>query len=124
MSWPSSSAATVCPGRRLARALARTRAAAWGRIVAGNGGTLPAVSVAGRPLVRPATVQGQAPRPVTVVRLDAIVIDSATMKVGVSAHYKSGIGYHPLSGWCSNVGDNLAVLQRTGGPGRSPPPTT
>ena len=85
------------PGRKLARALVGTRAAAWSHIVAGGGGVLPAVTVAGRPLVRPATAEGQAPRPVTVVRLDATIIDSATMKEGVTAHYKHGIGYHPLS---------------------------
>jgi hypothetical protein len=49
-----------------------------------------------------------------VVRLDATVIDSATMKDQVTAHYKHGIGYHPLTGWCTNVGDNLALMQRTG----------
>jgi len=87
---------------------------AWGHIVAAEGGALPAVNVAGQPLVRPARVEGQAPRPVTVVRLDATIIDSATMKEGVTAHYKHGIGYHPLTGWCTNVGDNLALMQRTG----------
>jgi hypothetical protein len=102
------------PGRKLARALAGTRAAAWRHIVAGGGGVLPAVNVAGRPLVRPARVEGQAPRPVTVVRIDATIIDSATMKDQVTAHYKNGIGYHPLTGWCTNVGDNLALMQRTG----------
>ena len=102
------------PGRKLARALARTRATAWRHIVAGTGGVLPVVQVAGRPLVRPAGIEGQAPRPVTVVRLDATIIDSATMKAGVTAHYKHGIGYHPLTGWCTNVGDNLVVMQRTG----------
>lgn len=101
------------PGRKLARALARTRATAWGRIVAA-GGVLPAVTVAGQPLVRAATVAGEPARPVTVVRLDATIIDSATMKQGVTAHYKHGIGYHPLTGWCTNIGDNLALMQRTG----------
>jgi hypothetical protein len=102
------------PGRRLARALAKTRAGAWGHIVAGNGGALPAVNVAGQPLVRAAVVAGEPSRPVTVVRLDATIIDSATMKEGVTAHYKHGIGYHPLTGWCTNIGDNLALMHRTG----------
>jgi hypothetical protein len=105
------------PGRRLARALARTRAAAWGHITAAGGGVLPAVQVAGQPLVRAARVEGQAPRPVTVVRIDATIIDSATMKEQVTAHYKHGIGYHPLTAWCTNVGDNLALMQRTGNAG-------
>ena len=75
------------------------------------------MNVAGRPLVRAATVGGEPARPITVVRLDATVIDSATMKEGVTAHYKHGIGYHPLTGWCTNVGDNLALMHRTGNAG-------
>jgi hypothetical protein len=110
------------PGRRLATVLAAVRAAAWGQIVAGNGGRLPAVQVAGRPLTRPAAGGDRAgddaeATPVTVLRLDATIIESATMKPGVAGHYKGGIGYHPLTAWCSNVGDHLAVMQRPGNAG-------
>jgi len=52
-----------------------------------------------------------------VVRVDATVIDAAALKPGVSPHCKHGIGYHPLSAWCTNTGDALAVMQRTGNAG-------
>lgn len=105
------------PSCRFAQAVAAVRGRAWRHIVAGGQGKLPAVRVAGRPLLRAAAAPGQAPSVVTVVRLDGVVIDAATMKEGVTAHYKHGIGYHPLTAWCSNVGDNLAVRQRTGNAG-------
>lgn len=103
------------PGRKLAGMLAAVRAVAWGHIVA-TGGGLPAVTVAGRALTHPG-VDGAGERPVTVMRVDATIIESATMKPGVAGHYKGGIGYHPLTAWCSNIGDNLAVMQRPGNAG-------
>jgi Transposase DDE domain group 1 len=104
------------PARRLAKALAQVRARAWSWIVAGNDGLLPPVRVGGAPLVRPGT--GDSPAlAITVVRVDATVIDAAALKPGVSPHYKHGIGYHPLSAWCTNIGDALAVMQRTGNAG-------
>jgi hypothetical protein len=54
---------------------------------------------------------------VTVLRLDATIIESATMKPGVAGHYKGGIGYHPLIAWCTNIGDHLVVMQLTRRPG-------
>lgn len=73
------------PDRRLARMLAEVRATAWAEILAGNDGQLPAVSVAGQPLTRPATgdgatADGSEMVPVTVLRVDATIIESATMK--------------------------------------------
>lgn len=35
----------------------------------------------------------------------------------VAGHYKHGIGWHPLTAWCSNTGDHLAVMQRPGNAG-------
>jgi hypothetical protein len=101
------------PGRRLTQMLAAVRKVAWAQVVAGNDGQLPAVTVAGQPLTRPADAadeiaRGVGPAPVTVLRIDATIIESATLKPGVAGHYKGGIGYHPLTGWCSNVGDNVA----------------
>ena len=104
------------PGRRLAEMVAQVRKVAWAHIVAGNQGRLPAVMVAGVPLTRPAD-DGGAPAPVTVLRADATIIESATLKPGVAGHYKGGIGYHPLTAWCSNIGDHLAVMQRAGNAG-------
>jgi Transposase DDE domain group 1 len=106
------------PDRRWARMLAEVRAAAWEQIVTSNQGRLPAVQVAGIPLTHPGTGGDAHPVPVTVIRLDATIIEAATMKEpNVAGHYKGGIGYHPLTAWCSNTGDHLAVMQRPGNAG-------
>jgi len=106
------------PDRRLARMLARVRAVVWEQIVAGNQGALPAVTVAGQPLTHPTTGDDpEASAPVTVIRVDATIIEAATMKPGVAGHYKGGIGYHPLTAWCTNTGDHLVVMQRPGNAG-------
>jgi hypothetical protein len=80
-------------------------------------GQLPAVSVAGKDLTRPATEPGGRPRPVLVVRLDATLIEAASPKAQAAGHYKGGFGFHPLTSWCTNVGDALAVMQRPGNAG-------
>jgi hypothetical protein len=103
------------PARRLAKVLAAARVSAWGHIVARHG-QLPAVKVAGADLVR-AGADGQAPRPVVVVRLDASLIEAHSAKVGCAGHFKGGYGFHPLSAWCQNVGDNLAMMLRPGNAG-------
>lgn len=102
------------PGRRLARATARARAKAWAAIEERHDG-LPAVRVAASDLRR-AGVDERAGRAVVVVRLDATVIQAASDKAGAEANYK-GFGFHPLTAWCSNVGDALAVMLRPGSAG-------
>ncbi len=104
------------PGRRLAHATAAARARAWDAITTRHG-QLPAVSAAGRDLTRPATEPGGIPRPVLVIRLDATLIEAASPKAQAAGTYKGGFGFHPLTGWCSNVGDALAVMQRPGNAG-------
>lgn len=106
------------PGRRLSRAMTRARAKAWAAIIDRHGG-LPAVRVAGTDLRRPAAgdgQDGQPDRPVVVVRLDATVIHAASDKDGAEPNFK-GYGFHPLTAWCSNVGDNLAAMLRPGSAG-------
>jgi hypothetical protein len=102
------------PGRRLAKAVAGARAAAWAQIVARHG-QLPAVKVAGTSLTRPG-VDGVR-RPVLFVRLDATLIEADSTKNGAAGNYKGGFGFHPLTAWCSNVGDSLAVMLRPGNAG-------
>jgi len=108
------------PGRRLARALARARAKAWAAIIDRHGG-LPAVRVAGTDLRRLADADRdgqpvQQGRAVVVVRLDATVIQAASDKQGAEPNFK-GYGFHPLTAWCTNVGDNLAAMLRPGSAG-------
>lgn len=104
------------PGRRLGKATATARAHAWAGIVARHG-QLPAVSVAGTDLTRSAVEPGGRPVPVLVIRLDATLIEAASPKARAAGTYKGGYGFHPLTSWCSNVGDALAVMQRPGNAG-------
>lgn len=106
------------PGRPLAVALAQVRAAAWERITTRHAG-LPAVAVAGRALRRRRTADDgtTSVAPVTVIRLDATLIEAASAKEQAAGTFKGGFGFHPLTAWCSNIGDNLAVMLRPGNAG-------
>lgn len=104
------------PGRALARSTAKVRSRAWEQIVARHE-RLPAVRGAGKDLTRdpPAGVE-QEQAPVVVIRLDATVIAAASAKEGAEANYK-GFGFHPLTAWCSNTGENLVMMNRVGSAG-------
>ncbi len=104
------------PGRRLARATASARAKAWAGVVARHG-QLPAVTVAGTDLTRPASASGARPRPVLVVRLDATLLDVASAKDQAAGTYKQGFGFHPLTAWATTIGEGLAVMLRPGNAG-------
>jgi Transposase DDE domain group 1 len=103
-------------GRRLARATADARARAWEAIVARHG-QLPAVKVAGKGLTRATTEPGARPRPILVIRLDATLIEAASPKAQAAGNYQGGFGFHPLTSWCANIGDALAVMCRPGNAG-------
>jgi len=106
------------PGRRLAEATAKVRARAWEQIVARHG-YLPSVRVAGTALTRTKGNEDQGWKvavPVVVLRLDATVIAAASAKEGAEPNYK-GFGFHPLTAWCSNTGESLAVMPRVGSAG-------
>ncbi len=106
------------PRRPLADALARARAIAWERIAARHDG-LPAVRVGGRPLTRESRgPDGQtSTAAVTVIRLDGTLIEAGSNKANAAGTWKGGYGFHPLTAWCSNIGDNLAVMLRAGNAG-------
>ncbi|MDQ3222380.1 MAG: transposase [Gemmatimonadota bacterium] len=78
---------------------------------------LPAVKIAEKDLTRPAAESGERPRPVLVVRLDATLLDAASSKAQAAGTYKQGFGFHPLTAWCTNIGDSLAVMLRPGNAG-------
>lgn len=99
------------PGRRLARAQLKARTRAWEAIKARHG-TLPAVKVAGRELLSRPTTTSSSSRPVLVVRVDATLIEASSDKERAAGTFKKGWGFHPLTAWCSNVGDALAVMLR------------
>ena len=52
-----------------------------------------------------------------VIRLDATLIEAASPKAQAAGTYKGGFGFHPLTSWCTNIGDALAVMQRPGNAG-------
>lgn len=106
------------PRPRLAAELARARGAAWSAIVDRHG-MLPAVKVAGRDLTRRHLASdGTATHtPVTVIRVDAMLIEADSAKENAAGNYKGGYGFHPMSSSCSNVGDYLATMNRPGNAG-------
>ena len=75
------------------------------------------MKVAGKDLTRPAAESAQRPRPVLVVRLGATLLDAASSKAQAAGTYKQGFGFHPLTAWCTNIGDSLAVMLRPGNAG-------
>jgi hypothetical protein len=103
------------PGRALARATAGARASARAGM-ADRHGQLPAVKVAGKDLARPAA-EGERARPVLVAGLDATLIEAASPGAQAAGTFKQGFGFHPLTAWCTNVGDALAVMLRPGNAG-------
>ena len=80
-------------------------------------GQLPAVRVAGEDLTRAATEPGGKPRPVLAIRPGATLIEAASPKAQAAGDYKGGFGFHPLTSWCTNIGDALAVMGRPGNAG-------
>lgn len=52
-----------------------------------------------------------------VIRLDATLIEAASPKAQAAGNDKGGFGFHPLTGWCTNIGDAVAVMQRPGSAG-------
>jgi Transposase DDE domain group 1 len=90
---------------RLAMARSRTRRHVWDRIVARHGG-IPASAVADRDLGK-----------TIVIRLDATLVVAHSDKELAAGTFKGSWGHHPLTAWCDNTGENLAVKLRTGSAG-------
>jgi hypothetical protein len=90
---------------RIAGARARTRRHVWGQVVARHG-AIPASVVADRDLGK-----------TIVIRLDATLVVAHSDKELAAGTYKGSWGHHPLTAWCDNTGENLAVKLRTGSAG-------
>lgn len=90
---------------RIARARARVRRRVWG-LIAGRHGAIPPARAAGRDL-------GE----VIVVRLDATIIVAHSDKQQARGTHKGTWGHHPLTAWCDNTGESLAVSLRPGNAG-------
>jgi Transposase DDE domain group 1 len=90
---------------RVAKARARVRHHVWGLIEARHGG-IPSAKAAGREL-------GE----VMVVRIDATVVVAHSDKQQARGTFKGTYGHHPLTAWCDNTGESLAVQLRPGNAG-------
>jgi hypothetical protein len=90
---------------RISKARARTRRHAWKLIAARHGG-IPPARAAGRDL-------GE----VIVIRLDATIVIAHSDKEQAKGTFKGTYGHHPLTAWCANAGESLAVLLRPGNAG-------
>jgi hypothetical protein len=55
--------------------------------------------------------------PVVVIRIDASLVESHSDKQHAAGNFKGGYGFHPLTGWCDNTGELLAVIRRVGNAG-------
>ncbi|PCK22051.1 transposase [Rhodococcus qingshengii] len=52
-----------------------------------------------------------------VIRIDATLIDSHSDKDLAAGNFKGGYGFHPLTAWCDNTGEALAIMPRAGNAG-------
>ena len=54
---------------------------------------------------------------VVVIRIDATLCDCHSDKECAAGNFKGGYGHHPLTAWCDNTGELLAVICRPGNAG-------
>ena len=82
-----------------------TRERVWGLIAARHGRIPPA-----------RTAYGDLGA-VIVIRIDATLIGAYSDKECAAGNFKGGYGFHPLTAWCDNTGELLAILARSGNAG-------
>jgi hypothetical protein len=90
---------------KIAAARAKTRVHVWAQIIARHG-TVPAAKVADGDLGK-----------TVVIRLDASLVISHSEKDQAAGTFKGTYGHHPLTSWCDNTGESLAVMLRAGNAG-------
>ena len=100
--WRSLDAVGGLQRDRIAAARARTRRRVWD-LIAARHGRIPPARVADRDLG--ATV---------VIRLDASIVIAHSEKALAAPTFKRTWGHHPLTAWCDNTGESLAVRLRPG----------
>lgn len=54
---------------------------------------------------------------VIVIRIDASLVTAYSDKQQAAGNFKGGYGFHPLTAWCDNTGELLAVIARAGNAG-------
>jgi Transposase DDE domain group 1 len=90
---------------KIAVARAKTRVHGWNLIAERHGG-IPAAKVADADLGK-----------TIVIRLDASIVIAHSEKSGAAATFKRTWGHHPLTAWCDNTQESLAVKLRPGNAG-------
>jgi hypothetical protein len=104
--WRTLAAVDQARRDKIAVARAKTRAHVWSLIIARHG-AIPAAKVADTDLGK-----------TIVIRLDAsIVISHSQGKEQAAGTFKKTFGHHPLTAWCDNTGESLAVKLRPGNAG-------
>jgi hypothetical protein len=91
--------------QRLVQARNKVRATVWALIEARHGAVPPVRTAYG-------DIDG-----VICIRIDATLITSYSDKECAAGNFKGGWGFHPLTAWCDNTGELLAIIPRTGGAG-------
>ncbi len=51
------------------------------------------------------------------IRIDATLVNSYSDKQCAAGNFKGGYGFHPLTAWCDNSGECLAIIPRSGSVG-------
>src|SRR5512135_2534431 len=90
---------------RIAMARNKTRERVWELIAARHGRIPPAC-----------TCYGDL-GPVIVIRIDATLVTAHSDKECAAGNFKGGYGFHPLTAWCDNTGELLAIIARKGNAG-------
>src|SRR5512135_963868 len=90
---------------RIAMARNKTRERVWELIAARHGRIPPA-----------RTCYGDL-GPVIVIRIDATLVTAHSDKECAAGNFKGGYGFHPLTAWCDNTGELLAIIARKGNAG-------
>jgi hypothetical protein len=95
----------------IAAARAAAREVVWAQRAEATGVLLPAVHVAGLPLL------DRHRQPVVVIDLDATIVICHSEKANAAATFKHTFGYHPLLAFCDNTGEALSGVLRAGNAG-------
>jgi hypothetical protein len=90
---------------RVRAARARARQRVWELVVARHGGLPPSRTCYGD--------LGD----VVVIRLDASIVVAHSEKENAAPTFKKTFGFHPLTAWCDNTGEALAIRLRPGNAG-------
>jgi len=91
--------------KRITAARNRTRTKVWSLIEARHGSIPSIVTCCG-------DITG-----VIGIRIDATLVNSCSDKQQAAGDFKGGYGFHPLTAWCDNTGECLAIIARPGNAG-------